>query len=244
MSESTELSPWLTKLEELAKDESKEEESQISMPYISTAGGGFTFQKAELPNPLSVIIVDAIFDNAFYERSYVPGQYQAPVCFAMNKKRIDMQPHEVAPKPQNEGCPDCPKNQFGSTPTGGKACRNYRRLLVLHATDLKDLSDADNKLALLNVSPTSMSVYSKYAFYITNTLRRPVFSVISSIKLAQVAGKAYSGFHFALDGEVGDDESLEALFNLRERNQNLLTLPYPVATEKKEIKDVEDTDKF
>lgn len=233
------LVDWEDKLESLAKTESNVEEKQITMPYISSAGGRFSFQKSELPNPMSVIVLDALFDNAFYEQAYVPGKYQAPVCFAMNKVRDEMQPHELAPKKQDDYCITCAKNQFGSSKTGGKACRNYRRLLVLSTNDLDDLDAAENKLALMNVSPTSMSMYSKYAFYVANSMKRPIFSVITSIKLAPVEGKMYTSFHFTLEGNVAT-EHLQGLLDMRDRNQNLLTLPYPV--QKIETKDQEAID--
>jgi hypothetical protein len=246
--ESQELSnEWSDKLQALAKDYALEEEKLITAPYISTMGGRFSFQKSELPNPLKVVILDSVFDNAFYERAFSPDQYQAPVCFAINKIMDELQPHEYAPKPQSEFCKPCPKNQYGSTPSGGKACRNYRRLLVMHANDVEDLGGGEENLALLNISPTSMAIYSKYAYHLFNAVKRPVFSVITSISLGQRGGKSYNSFSFSMERMINDDMQLDRLLEIKENSQNLLLLPYPVQKSESKIEDESahlDTDKF
>lgn len=228
---------WLDRLAGLAETEKDIEAKQMSAPYISTQGGVFTYQKAELENPLHVVIVDQIFDNAYYKYPFRPNVFQAPVCYALNHDSERMAPHELAPEPHDETCEECEFNVFGSSDTGGKLCKNQRRLMVLAANDLEDIGGGVDNLALLRISPTSIAAYSKYAYNLSMGYHRPVCSVVTAIELVKVAGRTYHTFKFSVHTKINDEEQLDRILKLQEVGQGLMFAPYPAQRDQGEKKE-------
>jgi hypothetical protein len=92
-----------------------------------------------------------------------------------------MAPHETAPKPQHADCSTCPKNKFGSAEQGrGKACKNGRRLGLIHVDDLKK-DPKDAQVAFLNVPPTSLPSWATYVRSLESQLSRPPYAVITEV---------------------------------------------------------------
>lgn len=155
--------------------------------FISTRGGRFTFQDAELPTPLRVVILGSLRENNYYEGDFDPDNPQSPVCFSVADPNLPaseqegaMVPHETAPDKQAETCDSCPMNRFGSAERGrGKACKNTVRLAVVSADNLDDV--ANNEPALMRLPVTSIKGFKGYVDKLSKVLNRPPFGVLTDL---------------------------------------------------------------
>lgn len=103
-------------------------------------------------------------------------------------------------------CATCWLNQFGSDPTGGKACKNRRHLYILRSGDLIPL--------LLPLPATSLKAWRTFAVKSLMARGRHWYSVVTRIGLEPAvssAGIKYSRATFSIteaDGvrELGDEQ--------------------------------------
>ena len=113
----------------------------------------------ENPGPLSVVILDFVSGNFYFDRPYKEGQgaASAPACFALGLEPEHLRPHETSPDRQNEVCKGCWANDFKSDPQGGpgKACQNTY-LLALTAPE------PDAPVYNLKVSSTALRAFDAY----------------------------------------------------------------------------------
>jgi hypothetical protein len=174
-----------SKLEkELAKyaQEAAAQAPVVSGRYISTQGGHFSYQGANLGDQLSVVVLDTAYDNAFYTEAFDPDNPQPPVCFAIGKIEADLKPSAQAPKPQAARCAECRYNQFGTAEVGkGKACKNVIRLALLPYDASGNLKDAES--ALLKLMPTAVRPWGAYVRKLTALEGRPPFGVVTHLKI-------------------------------------------------------------
>lgn len=178
---------------------------------FSTRGGVLKYgtgdSAEEMPgNQCAAIILDGIYENAFYAEKFDSDNPVPPSCYAMGRKLKEMQPHPAMEdfpeyfKPEHGDCHTCPQNKFGTADTGrGKACKNGVRLLVIPAgiytperkgskdlvldmfTDPKDYETAD--MVTLKVPPTSQKFWSKYVQQVRGTHRVDHYAVVTRIFL-------------------------------------------------------------
>jgi hypothetical protein len=95
-----------------------------------------------------------------------------------------------------------------------------------------------DNLALLRISPTSLSAYSKYAYNLSMGYHRPVCSVVTAIELVKVPGRTYHTFKFSVNTKIKDEEQLDRILELQKTGQGLMFAPYPAQREPEERKEL------
>jgi hypothetical protein len=197
-STSTAVIPWEQEFETATIAAAEMEKNTGGGQFFSTQGGVLSFGGQSIKNNrMSVIILDSMFENIFYEGKYDPQNPTPPTCFAFGYEEDTLAPHKVVKdlgQDQNPQCRGCPMNAWASADTGrGKACRNTRRLALLAAGSLDDNDvftperdfSAYGKLPLgsLKIPVTSVNGYGSFVKMITSTLRRPPHGVFTRITM-------------------------------------------------------------
>jgi hypothetical protein len=161
--------------------------------FVGSQGGVFTVDKVPVPNnELVCVVMDSIFENALYDGDFDSDNPQPPVCFALGVVEADLAPHELSeepqvgkgsPNPESTCCADCPNNEWGSADTGrGRACKNGRRIGII-AGDSVETGVLTAGVHYLKVPPTSLAAWDQYVKQMADTLHRPPFALVTSIKL-------------------------------------------------------------
>ena len=192
--------------------------------YISTAGGKMSYNKQILPDTIDVVVAAYSRENAWYATRYVAGEVTTPACYSFAEDGKPMTPHEEAPDPQAKECSTCPKNQFGSSTTGGrgKACKNIRKLALVM---FEEEADLDYKTAYLRVPVTSGENWAKYLMSLVNELKRPAYSVVTRITITPHAKKQFE-LTFKYVKSIESREVGEKLKELWVKEKLELTRPY------------------
>lgn len=141
-------------------DSLRERLSQPSSNTISTGGKMFTFADGRVDHgPLSVIVLDWVATNSYFDGEYNPQNRVPPKCFAVGPYNNDnLTPVKESPEAQSDTCANCPHNQFGSKGKG-KACKNQFKLAIIPS----DLASADtDKVWTINVSPTGIKQFTSF----------------------------------------------------------------------------------
>ena len=183
---------------------------------ISTKGKVFTLPDGSSnPGPLNCVILDWASSYTYFEGIYNPKDIKPPACFAFGRVISDMKPSDSAPKKMHENCKECPMNQWGSDPQGGKgkACKNMRRLLVVPI-------DADENAQpwVLRVSPTGIKHFDKYVSTLSDLDKHPIQV---STRIGFEENEAYPSLRFAVTGQL-DDDSINLMWRLKERGADVL----------------------
>jgi len=154
---------------------------------IGKPGGDFIKiqqdKKFKLPDgtvsdgPLSVVILDFVSVNTFYDRPYKEGEQTPPACFAINEEPDRLAPHPTSPDLQVEKgkvCKECANDVFGSA-GNGKACTNTRVLAVVEP------GVKDAPVLNLKVSPTAIRAFDAYVKTIKEQFDGPPMVVVTDI---------------------------------------------------------------
>lgn len=185
----------------IASSAQEQAEAEVdTIPFISPKGKKFTLGEEKLGNILNVVILADVFDHSYYDRPYDPDTVSPPACFAINPVNSELAPHATSPVVQASSCGECPMNEFGSSSNGkGKACRNGRRLLVAAVTD--GVPDLVN-LAIINLAPTSLKSYAKYAKSLATIKKLPIWAVVTTLSFDDDATwpQIVTNFNGVLDG--------------------------------------------
>jgi hypothetical protein len=112
------------------------------------------------PGPLTVVILDFVSGNFFYDRPYKDGEITPPACFALGLEPTSLVPSKTSPVKQSDNCKDCPNNQFGSK-GDGKACQNNRIVALVAGTEPEG-ADVNSPMYLLKISPTGVKAFDGY----------------------------------------------------------------------------------
>lgn len=160
--------------------------------FLSTKGGTFQFNGAQLGNgrEFDAIVIDYRLVNSLYEGAYDPSNPASPICYSIGDDEETLAPHDEAKDKQCENCADCDLNKFGSGGGRGKACKNTRRLAIITEDSLG--GDDTPTIALLSVPPTSIKNWSGYVQQVAGTLRKPPFAVVTRIKNTPTATSSVS----------------------------------------------------
>lgn len=119
-------------------------------------------KKFVLPNGtkldrLTVVILDFVSSNQFFDKAFKKGEESPPACFAIGESVKGLVPDTTSPVIQSKiGCDVCPNNVFGSK-GAGKACSNLRLLAVTEASD-----DPQAPINLMKVSSTAIKAFDAY----------------------------------------------------------------------------------
>ena len=137
----------------------------------------FKLPNGDTCDTLSVIIVDFVAYNKYYEGAYNPNNIVPPNCFSIGLEPASMVPSANSPDKQADACGSCWANQFKSSSNGnGKACQNRIRLAVMAPDD-----DGSGPLMLLEVSSTALKSFNSYVASVARTFQRPPRGVITEI---------------------------------------------------------------
>lgn len=209
--------------------------------FISTKGGQLTYDGQPMKNnEMYVVIVDHIFENAYYEGRFNPDNPQPPTCFAFGRNEKDLIPHvnvTEAGQDQCDNCTGCPLNQWGSEGRG-KACKNVRRLALLpaghvdHKTDELELYDEDHfaaaEVAYLKLPVTSTKGFSTYVKQVAQAYNKPVLGVITRVYTTPDPKTQYK-----VNFEAIDEVPAELLGTLMQRRSAVMEeIDFPYSLER------------
>lgn len=155
----TALVNWEKELAEDSALQSKAAAPSGEGSFISVRAGVMSYKGEEIPgNAIRCVVVDFVYENAFYTGRFDPENPQPPACYAFSRDDETLAPHDEAEEPQADNCAECPNNEWGSADTGpGKACKNIVRLALIP----EDALDDPEALANVEVAKMKIPVTSK-----------------------------------------------------------------------------------
>jgi hypothetical protein len=166
--------------------------------------------------PLDCIILDFAWFMVHYPGIYNSNNPQQPNCFAVGRENPEggeLKAHESVEGPQGPNCKECPKNQWGSAPTGkGKACKNQRRLILVPPN-----FDESTEPMSMYVSPGGLKNFDKYVSRLNNEQGVLPVQVVTSISFDP--DQTYPLLKFAF---LERHTRVNDAWSLRERSQSLL----------------------
>lgn len=171
--------------EEVATAEAKVGASR----WFSIRGGILSLGGNPLPDKqMDVVVLDSVFERAYYPDGFDPDEPRPPVCFAFSRSGDDMAPHEESIDKQHDTCKGCPRDGWGTAVRSdgkrskGKACKEIRRLATIPMTALEDPKYvAQAEWAGLKVPVTSVAAWANYAKSVAASFKRPPFGVVTRI---------------------------------------------------------------
>lgn len=225
--ETAALANWEKELEADALEVSGKEK----MPggnFLSIKGGVMSLAKQVIKgNEIDVVVVASVFENAYYTGDYDPDSPASPKCFAFGITEEELKPHETVLEKQHAQCAGCAMNAFGTSEKGkGKACKNVRRLALVHADSLKDKNGIANaEVVYFKVPVTSTKEWATYVKGLANTLKRPPFGVVTTIKV-EPDPKVQVRVRFLCKEPLKDGATVAALKAKREGVMKEIMFPY------------------
>jgi hypothetical protein len=232
----TEVVDWQKQLQAMALATAEAE--RPSGNWISFQGGrlkiGGNLMKDD---KVKGIVVYSIFENQLYARvdpnrpgevfelKYDADNPTSPICYAFGEDDENLAPHPDSAHPQSPTCAECQHNAWRSDLGGGKgkACKNTRRLAMMHESDLDKIDKAEIALAKLPV--TSVKNWSTYASQLANVLKLPPLAVITEMSVVPNA-KTQFQVEFQLVDKINDGAKIQQLLNRRKDINPLIFAPY------------------
>jgi hypothetical protein len=176
--------------------------TRVKMP----AGGGRAYEIEDADDPENPEVVSSIEGvviahhsvNAYWKTKMEDGGDAAPDCsskdgvFAHGDRGVDGDVEGEAHE-----CGTCPLNEFGSSESGGKACKNMKHLFVLRPDDVMPL--------LVVLPPASIKAWQVYLTKAILLKRRKPYGTLTRIgieKAKNAGGVEYSRATFTFGGEL------------------------------------------
>jgi hypothetical protein len=169
------------------------------------SGGGLSFEvidengEAKAVTEIIGVVLDHYPINAFWEGKYT-GENNPPDCSSMDAITGFTKEDTTFAYPIK--CKDCPKNQWGSDPEGGKgkACKNMIRIYIV---------EEDNAFpVLLALPPTSTGNWKDYMKRLAGKMKS-VYGVVTKVKLEKdksEGGISYSKAAFSKAEDLSREE--------------------------------------
>lgn len=226
---------WEKQMAADAQKAVKQEASVSVGQFMSIRGGILQFQQTPVPgNKFQGVILASILENAYYTEEFDPQNPSSPGCYAFSDPDLDpeaqekaMMPHADAPDKQSEHCVDCRWNKFGSAEKGrGKACKNGRRMSLIHVDDLKK-NPKDWTVAFLKIPPTSLPGWASYVRSISDMAGRPPYAVATEVAVVPDTKSQYK-VTFGLVKKIDDKKVLGACFQKHGELEKSIGFPYQV----------------
>lgn len=136
------------------------------LPSLSIKGKCFSVRSNGQTQPLNtneldVVIVAArpTLSKIYYESGYNPKEVSAPKCASLDSETADFATDLIDPMTNKccHNCANCYFNQFGSSTQGkGKACKDYKRLVVMPASRDGKTFPQNAPAFILDVPATSL----------------------------------------------------------------------------------------
>lgn len=165
-------------VEEQMKAFASAAKARLNQPAGNTIGirnSKFTYKQEVIGRALSVIAIDFVHVNAWYDSDFDPDAPAPPACFAIGADGTEMEPFAMSPVQQNPTCDGCPQNAWASAEQGrGKACKNQYRVACLEPGE----DPLDSEIAMLTLPPTSLRNWDKYVRDLSQ-VEMPTFGVIT-----------------------------------------------------------------
>lgn len=201
--------------------------------FLSFKGGNLSYNDELIPNnKLGIIVIDFLLENGIFREKYNPNKPASPMCYAFGRTEDDLTPHEEAEEPQHTDCANCPNNEWGSDPEGGrgKACKNSRRIGIIPA-DVLGHSDTVERIkkasvVMCKLPVTSIKNFSTYVNQVVKVMDKVPFSVVTELSTKPHPTSLFQ-VHWRVTDEIMNQDVLEALFEKREQFQKQLLQPYP-----------------
>lgn len=227
------LAKWEEQLAADAKDEADHEQLPGGQ-FLSIKGGTLSLAGQPIEgNTLDVVIVDHIFENAYYPGKYDEDNKSSPTCFAMGREEESLAPDpEAVTEAQAEACAGCPMNEFETADEGrgkGKACKNGRRLALISAEDITPAAALEGEVVFAKIPPTSLKGWAYFVKSLSATYRRPTYGVVTTLTVVPGPNGGF-GFAFQMK-ELLDEKTLKAVAERREQVKELIAFPYAKVTE-------------
>jgi hypothetical protein len=234
MSNSTQVAApvnWADKLAKYATESAQKAQQAVAASggtgsWIGTSAGQLSYQGTPVAgNALSVIVVDFVKENQFYDEAFDRNKKRSPVCYAFGDTEEDMDPHPEAEKPQAKKCSECPHNKWGSGPGGkGKACKNVLRLGVIPASPMDSESFANAEPAWLKVPVMSTKNWAAYVNTVGALHKRPEWAMVTEVSTKPDA-KSQFQITFKPVAPV-PEQFLEVLEQRKEQMFDQIQFPY------------------
>ena len=152
-----------------------------TVPRIQTTGKRFTLPNGKTHNgPLQAVILDWRNTRTYYDKPWNPNNPEPPKCYAIAKAIDDLAP--TIDTPIHDNCAECPMNQWGSDPQGGKgkACANKVRLAVVPADLGGDTPVEQVEPMALDITSTGLKSWNTFVAGLTDANLHPM-QVIAEI---------------------------------------------------------------
>lgn len=181
-----ELVAFTDELEKLAAAQVDAEKSGGPV-FLSTKGGILSYKDNPIAgNSIDVVVLASPVERLYYKSRYDPTKPEGAACFALGPTLSDLKPNPGSIEPQHSQCVGCPKDQWGSSLSGGKgkACAEKRRLLLMTADSIVSADSVKiAEVAALRTPVTSVKPFATYLQTIASTTRRPLSSVITKVSI-------------------------------------------------------------
>ena len=222
-----------------AADIINRQKAAVKLPVanrVTAQGDVFMCGDDELGNPLEpCIILDYMNEHRFYEGAYQDGDKDSPVCFSLNFEEDAMVPHANSSDKQNDDCPSCPNNQFGSGVGKGKACQNRIRFAILPLGDVTAERIDDSIIYVMSASPTSITNFNEYANLIINVHETSTAFSVVEIGLKKRGNTTSYQLAFEPQGFIDPNAALVKKLDKKiEEATKLLEQPYEPVSEEDE----------
>jgi hypothetical protein len=198
------------------------EAERPSMAIMSFKSGVMSIGDQPVPNnEVTCVIAAAVAEMAWYKDRYDPNVKSVPACYSIGEgKAEDLAPHAAAKEKQAEACKVCEKFEWGSDPNGGrgKACKERRRLALVPA-------DGTSEMLMASIPPTSIKGWANYVLEIAATTGRPVYGVITKIKVVPDAKNQFA-VKFSMVEPLAE-AGIAAIMTKRQAALENLLAPYP-----------------
>lgn len=199
--------------------------------YISTQGGAFSFDGADLPDTIRVVILHSAFENSWYNNEkWDPDNVEPPYCAAVGTLEDDLVPHAHSVDPQCQNCEECSQNVFRTADNGkGKACGNRRRLALLSISDPDaDITEAvlrEESIAFMRIPSTSLRNYRDYVKKLS-VAGLPPYAAVTDITITPDKANQFEITFEPMFNLAGDDALMDAVVARQEECATDVLTPF------------------
>lgn len=229
---STAITKWDEELARYAT-EAGETAKAATGSFISVRAGVLSIDGQPVKdNKLSVIALDWVYENVYYDESFDADNQTPPACFAFGPRdergfstEEGMTPHEDVIEAQHDQCRGCEKNEFGSAEKGkGKACSNRVRLALLSGDLLNKESIESGDVRYYKVSVTSTAGWWNFVRGVRDNFKRPPFGVVTELKVVPDPKTQFKTMFNFIDKVP--DELIGSIIKRREAQLGVTAFPY------------------
>lgn len=212
--------PWQKQLMAHLEKVAPAVETAATGKFISTKGGNFSLGGISMGREFDAVIVDWCYENSYYDKAFLEGEANVPVCFAVARTEEDLKPDSESPIMQSEDCAGCDLNEWGTAKNGGrgKACTNRRKLALV-------VEGGGGEIKMLRIAPTSIASWKSF---VTKINKMGMHTMQCKVRLSFDNDTTLKGMplKFEFLEEITNEKSLSALVETLDEAAILLGQPY------------------